>query len=159
MGCGEGRISCLLKDLGYCVTASDPVMQLVQAANDANSADFYEVATAANLPFEDARFDLVVAYNVLMDIEDVPTALKEPKRVLRPASPSPQGCHDEHHLHELNALEQNCFRNTIFERFYHGNRRQVCTYSELCCPSGHTKSVGPGKPRLRDIVYRSYGGD
>ena len=34
-------------------------------------------------PFENCSLDLAVAYNVLMDVEDVPAALKEIKRVLR----------------------------------------------------------------------------
>ena len=41
------------------------------------SADDYAIASGSDLPFEDARFDLVVAYNVLMDVEDVPATLKE----------------------------------------------------------------------------------
>ena len=49
------------------------------------SADDYAIASGSDLPFEDARFDLVVAYNVLMDVEDVSATLKEIKRVLRPA--------------------------------------------------------------------------
>jgi SAM-dependent methyltransferase len=67
------------------VTASDPVALFVEAAKQAGSADHYEVAAAADLPFRDASFDLAVAYNVLMDIEDVSAALKEIKRVLRPS--------------------------------------------------------------------------
>ena len=43
------------------------------------------MATAANLPFADDTFDLAIAYNLLMDIEDVPTALREIRRVLRPS--------------------------------------------------------------------------
>jgi SAM-dependent methyltransferase len=41
------------------------------------------VASATELPFENGEFDLVVAYNVLMDFDDVPSALKEFRRVIR----------------------------------------------------------------------------
>jgi len=85
VGCGEGRISRVLKECGYRVTAVDPVEKLVSAAEQAGSADYYRIAAAADLPFENCSFDLAVAYNVLMDIEDVPAALKEIRRVLRPS--------------------------------------------------------------------------
>ena len=85
VGCGEGRVSRELKGCGYRVTASDPVPELVNAARQAQSADDYVIAPGTDLPFADARFDLAVAYNVLMDVEDVPATLKEIRRVLRPA--------------------------------------------------------------------------
>ena len=85
VGCGEGRVSRELNACGYRVTASDPVPELLNAAKEAQSADDYAIASGSDLPFEDARFDLVVAYNVLMDVEDVSATLKEIRRVLRPA--------------------------------------------------------------------------
>jgi ubiquinone/menaquinone biosynthesis C-methylase UbiE len=83
VGCCEGRVSRLLKDCGYRVTATDPVEAFISAAEQAGSADEYKVASAGNLPFADDTFDLAIAYNVLMDIEDAPTALREIGRVLR----------------------------------------------------------------------------
>jgi SAM-dependent methyltransferase len=85
VGCGEGRVSRELKACGYRVTASDPVSELVNAAKKARSADDYVIASGTALPFEDARFDLIMAYNMLMDVEDVPATIKEIRRVLRPA--------------------------------------------------------------------------
>jgi SAM-dependent methyltransferase len=84
VGCGEGRVSRLLMSCGYRVTAVDPVAAFVEAARAEGSADAYAIAPAAALPFEEGRFDLAVAYNMLMDVEDVPAALREIARVLRP---------------------------------------------------------------------------
>lgn len=84
IGCGEGRVSRELKTLGYHVTAADTVAELVEAARQKDSAHEYAVADVRSLPFEDASFDLVMAYNVLMDVEDVPASMREIRRVLRP---------------------------------------------------------------------------
>jgi 2-polyprenyl-3-methyl-5-hydroxy-6-metoxy-1,4-benzoquinol methylase len=84
VGCGEGRISRELKQCGYSVTAVDAVRELLDAAKAADSAANYVLATADDLPFAKGSFDLVVAYNMLMDVDDVPAAVKELRRVLRP---------------------------------------------------------------------------
>ncbi|HEX2889075.1 class I SAM-dependent methyltransferase [Vineibacter terrae] len=84
VGCGEGRVSRLLGTLGYRVTAADAVTAMVAAAAANGSAHRYAVADIAALPFGDQRFDKVVAYNVLMDVADVPGGLREISRVMRP---------------------------------------------------------------------------
>jgi SAM-dependent methyltransferase len=84
VGCGEGRVSRELTGHGYQVTAIDPVKRFVEAAAQSRSACHYAVAAATRLPFENSRFDLVIAYNVLMDVEDVRGAMKEIRRVMRP---------------------------------------------------------------------------
>jgi 2-polyprenyl-3-methyl-5-hydroxy-6-metoxy-1,4-benzoquinol methylase len=84
VGCGEGRVARELRALGYTVTAVDAVDTLVVAAADVGSAHHYAITDAAELPFGKGTFDLVVAYNVLMDVVDVPAAVKEMRRVLRP---------------------------------------------------------------------------
>ena len=58
--------------------------KLIEAAAQADSAHDYVVADAAALPFDGNRFGLVVAYNVLMDVDDVPATVKEIRRVMTP---------------------------------------------------------------------------
>jgi SAM-dependent methyltransferase len=84
IGCGEGRVSRELKALGYRVIGVDIAPEMVQAAAGIGSAHGYALASAAALPFASGKFGLVIAYNVLMDVEDVPAALKEISRILKP---------------------------------------------------------------------------
>lgn len=84
VGCGEGRVARLLRELGYHVTATDPVAAFIDAAKEMNSADAYAIAMGDDQPFDDATFDAAVAYNVLMDVEDISSVLAETARVLKP---------------------------------------------------------------------------
>lgn len=83
LGCGEGRVARDLTDLGHHVTAVEPVAELLAAAEEADSAAEYVPADATALPFDDDSFDRVVAYNMLMDVADMPGAVSEAARVLR----------------------------------------------------------------------------
>ena len=84
VGCGEGRVTRDLKARGHDVTAIDSSPTLLGAAREADPGGRYELADAAALPFEDGTFDLVVAYNSLMDVDDMPAAVSEAARVLAP---------------------------------------------------------------------------
>ena len=84
VGCGEGRVSRDLAARGHTVTAVDAAPTLVEAARDADPPGRYLLADAADLPFGDASFDLVAAYNSLMDVQDLPGAVSEAARVLEP---------------------------------------------------------------------------
>ena len=83
VGCGEGRVSRDLASRGHNVTAVDATARLLQKARESDSTNIYLVGEAAALPFADASFDLVVFYNVLMDVEDMEGSLLEAARVLR----------------------------------------------------------------------------
>lgn len=84
VGCGEGRIARELTDLGHLVTATDLSPRLLAAAQETDSAADYRRADATRLPFPDDSFDRVVAYNMLMDVPDMPAAVREAGRVLAP---------------------------------------------------------------------------
>src|SRR4029450_7186368 len=69
------------------VVAPDASPTLAASAAAADPAGRYLVADAAALPFGDGCFDLVVAYNSLMDVDDMPAAVAEAARVLQPGRP------------------------------------------------------------------------
>jgi SAM-dependent methyltransferase len=82
VGCGEGRVARELTELGHTVTATDVAPSLLEAAREVGSARSYVLADAAALPFRTDAFDRVVAYNVLMDVPDMPGSMAEAGRVL-----------------------------------------------------------------------------
>jgi SAM-dependent methyltransferase len=84
VGCGEGRVTRDLAARGHAVTALDASPTLVAAAAEHDPGGTYLVGDACDLPFADASFELVIAYNVLMDVEDMPAAVREAARVLTP---------------------------------------------------------------------------
>jgi SAM-dependent methyltransferase len=85
VGCGEGRFARLLASEGHSVTGIDLSPELVELASTADLSGSYVVADAEALPFGDDLFDLVVAFNVLSCVADLPAALGEAARVLAPA--------------------------------------------------------------------------
>jgi SAM-dependent methyltransferase len=86
IGCGEGRVTRDLAARGHRVVGVDASPTLVDAAREADPGGQYEVADASGLPYEEGSFDLAVAYNSLMDIDDMTGAVREAWRVLRPGS-------------------------------------------------------------------------
>jgi SAM-dependent methyltransferase len=84
VGCGEGRVTRDLRERGYDAAAIDASPTLLAAAAERDPGGRYEVALAEALPFPDASLDLVVTYNVLMDLDDVAPAIAEIGRVLAP---------------------------------------------------------------------------
>jgi SAM-dependent methyltransferase len=84
IGCGEGRVVRDLAARGHRVVGIDSAPTMLAAAREADPDGEYVLADAAALPFADGEFDLVVAYNSLMDIEDMAGAVREASRVLVP---------------------------------------------------------------------------
>ena len=81
IGCGEGRFGLELVALGHRLTGVDASPTLAALAR--YSFEVVE-ADATALPFDDASFDLVVAFMSLMDIDDMAHAVREGARVLEP---------------------------------------------------------------------------
>jgi SAM-dependent methyltransferase len=84
IGCGEGRVTRDLKELGHRVVGVDASETMIAAACEADSEGEYIVADAARLPFTDGHADLVVSFMSLMDVDDMAGATREFTRVLEP---------------------------------------------------------------------------
>ena len=83
LACGEGRISRLLRSRGHRVVGIDASATMVRLAAEHQS--LVVVGDAARLPLADGAVDLVVAYMCLHDIDDMPAAVAEVSRVLKPS--------------------------------------------------------------------------
>lgn len=81
-GCGEGRVTRDLRALGHNVVGLDVSPSMLEAARAADPDGKYVLASAADMPFEDGAADLAVAFMTLMDMDDMPAALREIARVL-----------------------------------------------------------------------------
>jgi SAM-dependent methyltransferase len=82
VGCGEGRSARDLAMYSEHTFAVDGSFTLTAAAHRAGGKVRYAQADAARLPFRDGSFELVTAYNVLMDLDDLDASLGQFARVL-----------------------------------------------------------------------------
>jgi SAM-dependent methyltransferase len=84
LGCGEGRLARDLARLGHDVVAVDQSPTMLAAAREAAPGMELHLADAADLPFDDAAFGLVIAFMSLQDVDDLAGAMSEITRVLEP---------------------------------------------------------------------------
>jgi len=88
IGCGEGRVARQLASMGRTVVALDSSPTLVRFAREADAQPAYLSADATALPFADATFKTVVAYNSLQTMSmmaDMAHTVREAGRVLKPS--------------------------------------------------------------------------
>jgi SAM-dependent methyltransferase len=88
IGCGEGRVARELVSRDHSVVAVDASPTLVRYAREADARSAYLLGNATALPFADATFDTVIAYNSLQTmaaLNDMPAAIREAGRVLKPS--------------------------------------------------------------------------
>jgi SAM-dependent methyltransferase len=86
VGCGEGRVTRDLKELGHRAVGLDASQTMIAAAQEADPSGEYLVANAAELPFPNGHADLAVAFMSLMDVDadKMKDAVGELARVLEP---------------------------------------------------------------------------
>jgi SAM-dependent methyltransferase len=85
VGCGEGRLSRHLREVGHSVVGIDGSTRMAAAALAEDPSIPVGVADAAALPFADDSFDSVVAFMAFQDVNDLPGAVSEAARVLEPS--------------------------------------------------------------------------
>jgi len=98
LGCGEGRLSRDLTARGYRTVGVDVSPPMIAAAREADPGGRYEIADAGDTGLADASVDVVAAFMSMHDIEDMPGAVAEAARVLRPG-----GCLCIAIVHPLNS--------------------------------------------------------
>jgi len=88
IGCGEGYNTRLLAKCGAKMEAIDISEIFIQKAMEEEKINFlginYKVASAVDLPFENASFDFATAFMSLQDVPETEQAIKEAFRVLKP---------------------------------------------------------------------------
>jgi SAM-dependent methyltransferase len=85
VGCGEGRLTRHLKELGHQIVGVDASPSMVAAARELDPSMDIRLADATALPLDDASADLVVAFMSLHDIDAMPLAVHEMARILEPS--------------------------------------------------------------------------
>ena len=84
LGCGSGRYTKILKELGAEVIGVDPSEELIKIAqSEIKDVEFIK-AFASKLPFNDSQFDFVFAGMVIHYIKDINESFSEISRVLKP---------------------------------------------------------------------------
>ena len=89
-GCGSGTKSLLLAERGFTVTGIDVSPEMLDKAGEkAAEAELQDLTSfqsvnLVSLSFDDATFDVVLCWGVLMHIPDIEGALAQLARVLKP---------------------------------------------------------------------------
>jgi len=84
VGCGTGELLARLGRAGAIAVGVDPAPDMVAHARAHHSGAIAREGDAEHLPFDDGRFDVVLAVNALQLADDVRSALTEAARVLVP---------------------------------------------------------------------------
>ncbi len=82
VGCGEGRVTRDLLGRGHRLVSIDGSMTLLRHAVESDAVPRYALADAGHLPLSSGSVDVAVAYNSLMDFDDLVAAVAEIGRVV-----------------------------------------------------------------------------
>ncbi len=81
VGCAGGDFACLLAEQGMNVSAVDRSLQMIAKAKQKTISVKFHQADAAQLPFPDQQFDVVLAASLINVVDNPIAVLNEMKRV------------------------------------------------------------------------------
>lgn len=84
IGCGEGRLIRLVRELGGESVGVEPFSEMAEYARSKTPGAEIVEAFAEDLPFADETFDTVLCCLVLLDVPDYSAAIQEFARILKP---------------------------------------------------------------------------
>lgn len=140
IGCGTGHWTRFFVEKGFQVTATDVSEPMLEQARKKNlRVDELMYASVFDLPFESNSFDQVAVITALEFCGDIPRALAEMKRVLKPGGWLIAGC-----LNADSVPGQNRTNDPVFK---HGDfmTKELLT----------TRLASFGKPQVLECVYLS----
>ncbi len=116
VGCGGGALLAFLEGRGHEAVGVDILEEAVRLAAEAAPSSRVVLARADDLPFADGSFDRLVSHHLVEHLDDLPAALREWRRVLRPGGslaictpnrlyPSPRIFDDPGHVHIYDGRE------------------------------------------------------
>ncbi len=114
-------------DLRSAPVQKDPL----HSSRTQNSSFRFQVFDCTHIPFPDHSFDLVIANHVLFYVEDIPQALREIRRVLKPGGRLICSTYSRQHMHEIRDLVKEfdshivLSRDSLYENFGLENGRDI----------------------------------
>jgi SAM-dependent methyltransferase len=84
LGCGEGRVSRALRNLGHHVVGVEPSRTLSRAAHDSEPSIALARGRGDSVPLASGCADLLVCFMVLQDVDDLDAVCREIERLLAP---------------------------------------------------------------------------
>ncbi len=84
VGCGSGLFCQMACNAGAKITGIDATAELIEQAKARVPGVSFSVGEMEQLPFADESFDIITGFNSFQYAENVPNALEEAKRVLKP---------------------------------------------------------------------------
>lgn len=115
LGCGVGRHTKLMDDLGMYGIGIDISEEAIQLGQDNFDGIDLRIYDGKRIPFEDNYFDFVISHGVLdhMFIKDAKELLKEVYRVLKPGGMFELELHSIYDSRARNIKEKEIEKNTI----------------------------------------------